>query len=165
MVFYNLRKCFFPKSTTFPHHRYMDLADCIDFCMNLPEVEETTPFGPEVIVFKVAGKMFALTNPDDVPPRMNLKCEPKRAEELRKAVEAITVRYGEKALPRVTISLGVAIAPDHGTLPQDLLRAADDALYDAKGQGRNRVCTAGGIQPAPMVQPKPTTQPSRIAAE
>ena len=38
------------------------------------------PFGPEVVVFKVAGKMFALANPDTVPLRVNLKCHPEEAE-------------------------------------------------------------------------------------
>lgn len=66
-----------------------------------------------------------------------------RAEEMRAAVEAVTVRYGEKNLPRVTISLGVALAPVNGRLPQDLLRAADDALYAAKARGRNQVVMAG----------------------
>lgn len=66
-----------------------------------------------------------------------------RAEEMRAAVEAVTVRYGEKALPRVTISLGVALAPVNGRLPQDLLRAADDALYAAKARGRNQIVLAG----------------------
>ncbi len=66
-----------------------------------------------------------------------------RAEEMRAAVEAVTVRYGEKALPRVTISLGVALAPVNGRLPQDLLRAADDALYAAKARGRNQIVMAG----------------------
>ena len=36
----------------------MDLPDAIDLCLSLPGAEETTPFGPEVIVYKVAGKMF-----------------------------------------------------------------------------------------------------------
>jgi diguanylate cyclase (GGDEF)-like protein len=62
---------------------------------------------------------------------------------MRAAVEAVTVRYGEKALPRVTISLGVALAPVNGRLPQDLLRAADDALYAAKARGRNQTVLAG----------------------
>ena len=65
-----------------------------------------------------------------------------RAEAIRAAVEAVTVRYGEKTLPRVTISLGVAVAPDHGTLPQDLMLVADDALYKAKAAGRNQVILA-----------------------
>lgn len=66
-----------------------------------------------------------------------------RAELVRAAVASIAVRYGEKTLPRVTISVGVSIAPGHGTLPQDLIRMADDALYAAKAAGRNQVVLAG----------------------
>ena len=57
--------------------------------MALPEVEETTPFGPEALVYKVSGKMFAVTVPEDVPARMNLKCDPDRALELRDQYESI----------------------------------------------------------------------------
>lgn len=67
----------------------MDLEEVIAQCMRLPEVEETTPFGPEVLVYKVAGKMFAATAPDDVPSRINLKCDPDRALELRDQHESI----------------------------------------------------------------------------
>ncbi|WP_299915771.1 diguanylate cyclase [uncultured Roseobacter sp.] len=66
-----------------------------------------------------------------------------RAEKLRRAIEAITLRYGEKNLPRITVSVGVALFPDHGQMPQDLLRVADDAMYDAKAQGRNLVVVGG----------------------
>jgi hypothetical protein len=62
----------------------------------------------------------------------------------RRAVEAIKVCYGEKTLPRITISVGVSHYPDHGPMPQMLLRAADAALYQAKAQGRNRVVLADG---------------------
>ena len=64
------------------------------------------------------------------------------AEKLRVAVEAISVRYGEKTLPRITISLGVAAYPKHGSLPQDLMKSADDALYASKAGGRNQVTVA-----------------------
>ncbi|MFN0114951.1 MAG: diguanylate cyclase [Paracoccaceae bacterium] len=64
------------------------------------------------------------------------------AETIRLAAEAVNVRYGEKSLPRVTISIGAAIAPVHGTMPQELMRAADEALYAAKAAGRNQVCLA-----------------------
>lgn len=64
------------------------------------------------------------------------------AEKLRVAVEQITVRYGEKTLPRITISLGVASYPKNGAMPQDLMKSADDALYDSKAAGRNQVTLA-----------------------
>ncbi|WP_209011032.1 diguanylate cyclase [Labrenzia sp. PHM005] len=64
------------------------------------------------------------------------------AETLRSKVEAITVRYGEKNLPRITISLGVAAHPKHGTMPQELIKSADDALYASKAGGRNQVTLA-----------------------
>ena len=59
----------------------------------LPETTEETPFGPEVLVYKVAGKMFATMTPDEVPVRMNLKCDPDRALELRDAHAAILPGY------------------------------------------------------------------------
>ena len=71
----------------------MDLPEAIDHCLAKPSVEETTPFGPEVLVYKVVDKMFALTNPSEFPPRMNLKCDPDRAVELREAFEAIIPGY------------------------------------------------------------------------
>ncbi|KPD12832.1 diguanylate cyclase [Phaeobacter sp. 11ANDIMAR09] len=80
-----------------------------------------------------------------------------KAELLRQAVEAIVVRYGEKSLPRITISLGVAHYPAHGTMPQDLLRASDEALYDAKAKGRNQVCIASGAEVEPRA-PQEKTQ-------
>ena len=43
----------------------------------------------------------------------------------------------------LTVSIGVACFPEHATAPEELLRAADEALYEAKLQGRDRVVTAG----------------------
>jgi diguanylate cyclase (GGDEF)-like protein len=71
-----------------------------------------------------------------------------RAEKLRKTIEEITVRYGEKNLPKITISIGLAHFPDHGTMPQDLMRAADEALYEAKAKGRNQTVIADHAQAA-----------------
>jgi len=62
------------------------------------------------------------------------------AEKLRTNVENLIIRYGSYELPRVTVSAGVAAFPEHGRVAQDLLKAADTALYMAKDQGRNRVC-------------------------
>ncbi|WP_166415476.1 diguanylate cyclase [Cochlodiniinecator piscidefendens] len=63
-------------------------------------------------------------------------------EALRAAVEEVKIRYGSGLLPRVTISVGVSSYPEHGILPQDLLNAADGALYAAKDAGRNCVRVA-----------------------
>ncbi len=71
-----------------------------------------------------------------------------RAEGLRRRVENIKVRYGEKTLPRVTISVGVSHYPAHGTMPQFLLRSADEALYEAKALGRNKVVMADNVTPS-----------------
>lgn len=59
----------------------------------LPETTEEVPFGPEVLVYKVAGKMFATLTPDEVPVPMNLKCDPDRALELRDQFEAVLPGY------------------------------------------------------------------------
>ncbi|MFY9586246.1 MAG: diguanylate cyclase, partial [Actinomycetota bacterium] len=54
---------------------------------------------------------------------------------------------GEEAVT-VTVSIGIACFPQHGTKPQTLLRAADQALYEAKGRGRNTVVTADELDQA-----------------
>lgn len=51
--------------------------------MNLKGVEETQPFGPDTLVYKVGGKMFALTGLDDDECSVNLKCDPEKSIELR----------------------------------------------------------------------------------
>ena len=72
-------------------------------------------------------------------PRIDASGAAARAEELRGRVEATSVRHGGVALPRVTISVGVAIYPDAGADLAALLKSADEALYAAKRHGRNRV--------------------------
>lgn len=67
----------------------MDLSAVRELCLSLPGAEETTPFGPDALVFKTAGKMFGVTVPDDFPPRINLKCDPDRAVELRGEYDGI----------------------------------------------------------------------------
>lgn len=71
----------------------MDLAAVCAHCLSLPHVEETTPFGPDTLVYKVGGKLFAIATPDDFPSRVNLKCEPERAVELRDQYDGITPGY------------------------------------------------------------------------
>ncbi|MFE7134930.1 MmcQ/YjbR family DNA-binding protein [Streptomyces sp. NPDC057638] len=63
------------------------------FCLGFNDAVEEFPFGPETSVFKVAGKMFALSSLDAVPLTVNLKCEPENAVRLRAAYPAITPGY------------------------------------------------------------------------
>lgn len=60
----------------------MDIVEFRDYCLAKPGVTESFPFGPDTLVFKVAGKMFALCNVDSFES-VNLKCEPSRAIDLR----------------------------------------------------------------------------------
>ena len=64
-----------------------------DHCLSFPGASETFPFGPETSVFKVAGKMFALSRLDGDPLRISLKCEPLLAEQLRQAHPAVLPGY------------------------------------------------------------------------
>ena len=63
------------------------------------------------------------------------------AERVRTAIEAHRFVYDGVEV-RITISIGAATAPGHGTTIKELVREADRALYRAKGAGRNRVCAA-----------------------
>ena len=69
-----------------------------------------------------------------------------KAEEVRKSVEKRKILYGGKALPKLTISCGVAAIPSDGNDLAACLRAADTALYQAKESGRNQVIGAGGTE-------------------
>jgi len=53
------------------------------YLMKFPQTTEEQPFGPDVDVYKVAGKIFAILAPEDTPPAISLKCDPVIAVELR----------------------------------------------------------------------------------
>lgn len=62
-------------------------------CLAHPGSEEESPFGPETSVFKVSGKMFALSPLASDPLTVSLKCDPGLAEQLRDAYPAVTPGY------------------------------------------------------------------------
>lgn len=65
-----------------------------------------------------------------------------RAQQIRRAVKGLHIQHSGQNLESITISLGVALAPMHGRAPDELVNAADMALYKAKEQGRDRVVLA-----------------------
>ena len=71
----------------------MNPAELRDYCLSFTGAEETFPFGPETSVFKVAGKMFALSQLGADSLRVSLKCEPSLAEGLRGAHAAVLPGY------------------------------------------------------------------------
>ena len=71
----------------------MHMEQLRELLLSFPAVTEEEPFGPEVVVYKVVGKMFALVDYDSVPQIMNLKCDPDRALDLRDVHEAIRPGY------------------------------------------------------------------------
>src|SRR5437868_8521727 len=101
----------------------MDLPDFREYCLTKAGATEGTPFGETVLVFKVAGKMFALVSLDEVPATANLKCDPDLALELRDRYEQVRPGYhmNKKHWNTVEIDRGV---------PQAELRKMIEHSYD-----------------------------------
>jgi diguanylate cyclase (GGDEF)-like protein/PAS domain S-box-containing protein len=86
------------------------------------------------IVCRYGGEEFLIILPETTPELVV-----QRAEQLRRLVSAQLQDPSEGRVGPVTLSLGVAVYPLHGSSVSDLVRAADAALYRAKSRGRNRV--------------------------
>src|SRR2546422_11482150 len=71
----------------------MDLEQFREYCLAKPHATEGTPFGETVLVFKVAGTIFALAALDEIPATVNLKCDPDLALELRDRYEQVRPGY------------------------------------------------------------------------
>jgi len=111
------------------------------------------------VACRTGGEEFML-----VWPGATVEDAQERAERLRAGVEQLRIQYSGAMLPNVSISIGVAAAPAHGSVPQELMRAADEALYAAKHAGRNRICTAGSLETAGVLAPKRAPELRRHAA-
>ncbi len=70
----------------------MELEQIRNYCIAKPGVTEELPFGPDTLVFKVMGKIFAITGIEDFE-FINLKCDPDRAIELREQYDSIKPGY------------------------------------------------------------------------
>ena len=70
----------------------MNIEEFRDYCLEKPGVSEEMPFGPDTLVFKVGGKIFALTDINTFAS-INLKCDPGRAVELRDQFDFIRPGY------------------------------------------------------------------------
>ncbi|MCC2615790.1 MmcQ/YjbR family DNA-binding protein [Aestuariibacter halophilus] len=72
----------------------MPISSVLDYLLSKPDSEQCYPFGPDVAVFKVGGKMFATLSSDkDGQASVNLKCEPHQALLLRELFRAVVPGY------------------------------------------------------------------------
>jgi predicted DNA-binding protein (MmcQ/YjbR family) len=98
-------------------------AELRDHCLSFTGAEETFPFGGEVSVFKVAGKMFALSQLGADSVRVSLKCDPQLAEALRGAHAAVIPGYHLNKRHWNTVIID-------GSIPDDAIRDMIEDSYD-----------------------------------
>jgi len=91
----------------------------------------------EDVACRYGGEEFALILTDSTREGALI-----RAEQIRDNIHRLAVHDGEQVLGPLTVSIGVATYPENGSTPSELLACADEALYDAKERGRDRVSSA-----------------------
>lgn len=100
------------------------------------------------IASRYGGEEFVVALPDVTPVRAMV-----RAEQIRAAIESHRLEFHGAPLPPVTVSIGVAMHPQHGDSVDTLIRSADAALYEAKHAGRNQVRCASSVSSFELSSP------------
>ena len=94
-------------------------------------------FRSDDVICRFGGEEFAI-----ILPEASAKDAAKRAQALRSEAKKLAVRHQGQILDSVTLSVGVAAFPDHGSTSEEILRIADQCLYQSKTEGRDRVTVA-----------------------
>src|SRR5437763_9537184 len=123
-----------PRSTAYA----MSPGALRDHCLSFTGAEETFPFGPNTSVFKVVGKMFALSQLAATPLAVSLKCEPSLAEGLREAHAAVLPGYHLNKRHWNTVIID-------GSLDDQMIRHMVEDSYDlvVSGLPRNQQLDVG----------------------
>ena len=101
----------------------MNIEEFREYCLSKKQVTEEFPFNETTLVFKVLGKMFALSGLEHQPPTVNLKCDPERAIELREEYDGRIIsgfHMNKKHWNTIEIL----------SVPMDLLKELIDHSYD-----------------------------------
>ena len=104
----------------------MNIETLREYCIKKKGVTEGFPFDNETLVFKVMGKMFALTGLNNEPLTVNLKCDPERAIQLREEYDEIQPGYHMNKTMWNTVDC---------SLPQKLVFELIDHSYDQVVKG------------------------------
>ncbi len=102
----------------------MHLEQLRDYCLSKAATTEGLPFGPDTLVFKAAGKMFALTGLDEEDLRVNLKCDPEYAIQLRERHEEVKPGWHMNKKHWNTVYI------EDGDLSDDFIKELIDHSYD-----------------------------------
>ncbi len=89
----------------------MNIEQFRNYCLTKPGTTEDTPFGPTTMVYKVVGKLYALTGLETFES-INLKCDPERAMELREKYNGVVPGYHMNKKHWNTISMDGSIADE-----------------------------------------------------
>jgi len=89
----------------------MNIEEYRDFCLSLPGATEELPFGPDTLVFKVGGKIFALTSLQTFAS-FNVKCDPEHAVELRERYDYVLPGFhmNKKHWNTILVGVGATLA-------------------------------------------------------
>jgi len=71
----------------------MDIESLRNYCLSKQAAEETLPFGPDTLVYKVGGKIFLICSMNAEPLQFNVKCDPEKVIELRERYECVQPGY------------------------------------------------------------------------
>ena len=71
----------------------MNLEEVREFCLSLPRVTEDSPYGPDMVVFRIEGKIFLHLPLEYAEPRMSVKLPPEKGVELRERYGAIRAAF------------------------------------------------------------------------
>lgn len=108
----------------------MNIESLRNYCLSKPCTEETLPFGPDTLVYKVKGKIFLLTGLDEESLRFNVKCDPDKAIELREEYPCVQPGYHMNKKHWNTVLVD-------GSVSNALLKEWIDHSYDlVSGKGK-----------------------------
>ena len=113
----------------------MNAEELRDYCLSLLGTDEDFPFGPDTSVFKVAGKIFALSRLSEYPLRVSLKCDPALAEELRRAHPAVIPGYHLNKLHWNTVIIDGSLSDE---IISDMVEDSYDLIVSSLPKSRRR---------------------------